>query len=80
MVESASQTLQNLSSNHADLGWHGTHADEVVDKPSRLRIMLGADYIRVGSEEGPESRIQLSEVKLGTADLGLHAFEPITHG
>jgi len=80
MVESASQVLQDFPSDHVDHCWHLTHADEVVNELSRLRIALGADYVRVGGEERLEDVIQLSDVVLGPFDLSLHALQSISRG
>ena len=78
MIESTSQTLQDFPRDHVDDRWHLTHADEIVNELSRLRMSLGADNVRISGEESLEGFIQLLDVVLGPFDLSLHALQSIT--
>jgi hypothetical protein len=69
MIQRTSDILQAVSSDKSDLRGNVFDAAYVIDQLSRLRILLGRDYIRLGIEKGVDFDLQIIDVLFGPFDF-----------
>ena len=69
MIEGAHQVFDGVSSDQGQAIWGRLDARDVINQLARLRIVLGADFIRVGIKEDAKFTLQVRGVLFGPFDF-----------
>lgn len=72
VVEGASDVLNGVASDQCNFDGHDSGASEVIHRGQhigKLRIWLGADFIRLGVQEGLDFPLQIKDVLFGPFDF-----------
>ena len=69
VVESAHQVLDSIASNERDGCWNRHDTGQIIDQPSRLRVALGPDFVRVDLEKVANLGISVCDVLFGPFDF-----------
>lgn len=69
MIQGASERVNHFPSNVGDSEGHRFDAAQAIEDYSRLRIMLGDNFVWLGVAEGPNFRIEFPELFFGPFGL-----------